>query len=635
MSQAGLSEDAILRALAEGSLAETGESFFRTLVRELAGVLGVQYAFVSERTRGGTHFRSRAFWARGAPGEDFEVPAAGSPCEDVLRGKPAFYPEGLQQCFPEDRVLVDWGAVSYGGVPLIDRSGAVVGHLAFLHDAPLADEQRALAVMGILARRAVAEIERLAFERALAGSEARLSAILESASDAILCFDAERRVEFANRAAERLLGCAAAELRGRPAEILALSPPVQRRLESVCAGEVESLYASELDGLRLRRPDGGELAVEGSISSARAGGRLLLTGVLRDVEQRRRHERELAELRDAAEYLREELTQLHGSAEIVGRSPAFRRVLELVALVAATDSTVLIQGETGTGKELVARAIHARSRRADRPLVRVNCAAIPAGLVESELFGHEKGAFTGATQRRVGRFELAHAGTLFLDEIGELPLETQSKLLRVLQEGELERVGGSETRTVDVRVIAATNRNLAREVAEGRLRGDLYFRIAVFPIDVPPLRERPGDVPLLARSFVARHARALGRTVPRIEPESLERLESYPWPGNVRELDNVIQRALILSPGSELAVPPALVDRDLPAAAAAQPQTLRAQEAPAIESFDERMRRHVLAALERHGWRIEGAQGAAQALGIHPNTLRSRMKRLGIRRPSI
>jgi PAS domain S-box-containing protein len=633
MAAAELSEDAILRALAETSLAETGEPFFRSLVRELARVLGVQYAFVSERTRGGTHFRSRAFWARGAPGGDFEVPAAGTPCEEVLRGRPALHRDGLQQAFPLDRALEEWGAVSYGGVPLIDRDGSVVGHLAFLHDEVLVHEDRALAVMTILARRAVAEIERLAYESALAEGEARLARILASASDAILSCDADRHIEFANAAAQELLCGTARELVGQRLE-LAASAVWQERLQELWGGELDALHAGESAGLRLERADGTALAVEGSFSADRIGPRRLVTAVLRDVERRRRAERELADLRDTAAYLREELSALHGPAEIVGRSPALLRVLELVERVARTDSSVLIRGETGTGKELVARAIHARSRRAGRPLIKVNCASIPAGLVESELFGHEKGAFTGALQRRVGRFELAHGGTLFLDEIGELPLDTQSKLLRVLQEGQFERVGGTETRTVDVRLIAATNRDLEHALAEGRFRSDLYFRIAVFPIAVPPLRERPGDVPLLVHAFARRHALALGRELPSIEAESLERLATYAWPGNVRELDNVIQRALILHPTGPLVVPAALVDGGLQVPLAAwPPEALAAEHPGAIEPLGESMRRHVLAMLEHHHWRIEGQRGAARALGLHPNTLRSRMKKLGIQRP--
>jgi formate hydrogenlyase transcriptional activator len=345
---------------------------------------------------------------------------------------------------------------------------------------------------------------------------------------------------------------------------------------------------------------------------------------------------EVQRLRDqlAAEnvYLRDEIRQAHGFDEIIGRSPALLRTLQGVELVAGTESTVLILGETGTGKELVARAIHARSRRAGRPLIKVNCAAIPAGLVESELFGHERGAFTGATAQRAGRFELADGGTLFLDEVGELPLEAQVKLLRVLQEREFERVGGSRTLRTDVRVIAATNRDLLAEVAIGSFRQDLYYRLNVFPVALPALRERPEDIELIALHCLQRHARRAGRETPALPVETVERLRRYSWPGNVRELENVIERALILSPGNVLEIDPSLLERvpGVPVAAPSQ----AAAAAPDSSNLADVERRHLLRALERCGWVIEGPRGAAQQLGLHPNTLRGRLKKLGLRRPT-
>jgi transcriptional regulator with GAF, ATPase, and Fis domain len=309
--------------------------------------------------------------------------------------------------------------------------------------------------------------------------------------------------------------------------------------------------------------------------------------------------------------------------------------MESVERVAATSTNVLITGETGTGKELVARAIHDASARGERLLVKVNCAAISAGLVESELFGHEKGAFTGAVQRRKGRFELAHGGTLFLDEVGELPLETQVKLLRVLQEREFERVGGTETVHVDVRVIAATNRNLREMVARGRFREDLYYRLAVFPVALPPLRERAADIPLLVSAFLLRFARQAGRPIRDVTPEAMEALCTYRWPGNVRELQNVIERSVILARGP-------LVDLDaLPDLSAGAPPTYTDDGvAPASgalgaqsRTIDEVERGYVAEVLAATSWVIEGERGAARRLGLHPNTLRSRLKRWGLARP--
>jgi formate hydrogenlyase transcriptional activator len=334
-------------------------------------------------------------------------------------------------------------------------------------------------------------------------------------------------------------------------------------------------------------------------------------------------------------YLKEEIQREHNFVEMVGSSPALLAALAKVDKVAPTDTTVLIYGETGTGKELVARAVHSRSRRKERPLVKVNCSAISAGLVESELFGHVKGAFTGALERRIGRFELADGGTIFLDEIGELPLETQVKLLRVVQEQEFEPVGSSTTKRVDVRVIAATNRQLAQSVAEGRFRADLFYRLNVFPLEAPPLRERLSDVPQLAAFFLTRYARKFGKSVDSISEAAMERLRSYAWPGNVRELQNVIERAVVLATDRVLDIDPELTPTGpaagAPAITPAAPARDESTEglAGVLEGVE---RAHILAALQQSGGVVDGARGAARLLKMHPNTLRSRMEKLGIKR---
>jgi transcriptional regulator with GAF, ATPase, and Fis domain len=345
------------------------------------------------------------------------------------------------------------------------------------------------------------------------------------------------------------------------------------------------------------------------------------------------HLEEIRALRDRLEEenvsLREEVKSTHDFDEIVGQSRAIRLVLARVSQVAPTDAAVLLLGETGTGKELLARALHQRSARSGRAFVRVNCAAIPPTLIESELFGHEKGAFTGAFASRAGRFEAADGGTLFLDEIGELGAELQAKLLRVLQDGSFERVGSTRTLRSDVRVIAATNRDLERAMAEGRFREDLFYRLNVFPILLPPLRDRREDIPLLVWSMINRRQGELGRRIDEVPKRAMRALLAYDWPGNVRELENVIERALILSTGSTLHVEDPRRGLVVPRAGAPPPSPTSSLRLDDVE------REHIRGVLERCGWRVNGTGNAAEVLGLHPNTLRFRMKKLGIARPRL
>ena len=321
-------------------------------------------------------------------------------------------------------------------------------------------------------------------------------------------------------------------------------------------------------------------------------------------------------------YLKEEIKGRHNLGAMVGKSEKFKKTLELAQAVAPTSTSVLIMGETGTGKEMLARYIHEHSPRHHKPFVRINCASIPAGLVESELFGHERGAFTGAEQSRQGKFELAHGGTLFLDEIGEMPIDAQAKLLLVLQDGMVDRIGSARPLTVDVRIIAATNNDLSQAISEGRFRSDLYYRLHVFPITTPPLRERLQDIPILAQYFMEEYCQQFKRSCRNIEAATVERLIQYSWPGNIRELKNIIERAMILSNSSELRIDETLVNAYRPESGNPLPTKLKDLE-----------RVRILEALERSEWRIEGRLGAAKQLGLNPGTLRSRLKRLGICRP--
>jgi formate hydrogenlyase transcriptional activator len=515
-----------LRAVVEGTASMTGSDFFYSLVQHLASALRVRYAFAAECVEGtGDRVRTRAFWKGEGFGENFEYDVAGTPCMRVLEGEVGHYGKEVQRLFPDDRGLVELGAESYLGVPVLDPSGRLIGHLVILDDQPMVDPSRALAIVRVFAARAGAELARL-------------------------------------RADERLRAALA-----------------------------------EVEMLRNR-------------------------------------------LQAENVYLQDEIHSEHNFDDMVGSSPALLEVLRTTEQVAPTDSTVLVYGETGTGKELIARAIHKRSPRRERPLVKVNSSAISAGLVESELFGHVKGAFTGAIEKHIGRFALADHGTIFLDEVGELPLETQVKLLRVLQEQEFEPVGSNQTIRVDVRVIAATNRDLEEAVRAGRFRADLFYRLNVFPLRVPPLRERASDIPQLAMFFLSRFAKRFGRRVDMIASETMDRLVSYPWPGNIRELQNVIERAVVLSRGPALEL-----DRDLlpaPALLGSEPGVERHPEPdrPVAKSaasglaaaLEETERAHIVAALASADGVIEGPRGAAKILAMHPNTLRSRMEKLGIRR---
>ena len=375
------------------------------------------------------------------------------------------------------------------------------------------------------------------------------------------------------------------------------------------------------------RPNGTIFYSEVSLKLVSLSSAPLVQAIMRDVSMRKRALEELEQLKNRLQeeniYLQEEIKIDHDFEEIVGGSQALKAALSSVEQVAASDSTVLILGETGTGKELIARALHSISRRKDRPLVKVNCATLPANLVESELFGHERGAFTGATERRIGRFELANHGTIFLDEIGELHPELQSKLLRVLQDGQFERVGGTQTIRVDVRIIAATNRKLKKMVAGGAFREDLFYRLNVFPIVLPPLRERKEDIPLLARHFVMKHGPRCGKKIDTIPHDTLKALQAYSWPGNIRELENIIERGLIISRGNRLQLGDwghHKGEKD-------------PREGPL--KMEDVERSHILKVLSMTDGRVSGKRGAAGILGLNPQTLYSRIKRLGINRDSL
>ena len=464
--------------------------------------------------------------------------------------------------------------------------------------------------------------ERKRSEEALRDSEDRLASILGSAMDAIVTIDEQHNITLFNLAAEDVFRCTTDEAIGQPFERFA--SPGFRDLLVKCTKAFEqsgggSRYVWAPDGLTAIRADGEAFPIEATISQAEMEQKLF-TIILRDVNDRKQAEEELRKLQLEKAYLQEAVRAELGFEEIVGKSNVIQKVLHSVDSVAGTDSTVLIIGETGTGKELVARAIHHRSERKNNMLVNVNCAALPGGLIESELFGHEKGAFTGALSKKIGRFEMADGGTIFLDEIGDLPLELQAKLLRVLQEGEFERVGGAETLRADVRVVAATNQDLEKAVEEQRFRADLFYRLNVFPIRIPPLRERLEDISLLAKCFAMKYSTKMGKRIDSIPQKAIDALTAYSWPGNVRELQNVIERAIILCQGPDLEL------GEWP------PRTMGASRSPRGSTLEEIERLHIMEILDQTKWQVSGDKGAARILGLKPTTLESRMKKLGIKR---
>jgi PAS domain S-box-containing protein len=616
-----------LRHIIEGTASATGNEYFEKLVEELARALGTNHAFVSE-FRPPQRIHTVAFWSKGRIVANIDYDLPNTPCQEVIEGGFCFYPQGLQQRYPE----TEPGIEGYIGVPLLARDGQVMGHLCVFHESALPDNRRHLAMFRICAIRAAAELERAHMQQGMRD-------LFEEAPIAYVHEGLDTRFIRANRTAQRILGITADEVAGAVgSSFVPDTPDARRRLDEAFAN-IGSNEATHPDGLVLelrRRSDGRQVFIQWWSRPDPSG--TYTRTMFVDITARVLAEQEQARLAAQNSYLLEEIKSVHNFEEIVGSSKGLQRVLDQVRRVAPAEATVLITGESGTGKELIARAIHSGSNRADKPFIKINCAALPTSLVESELFGHEKGAFSGAIQRRIGRFELANTGTIFLDEIGEVPLDVQVKLLRVLQEREFERIGSNQTLKTDVRVIAATNRDLPKSIKEGEFRADLFYRLNVFPIHLPPLRERHDDIPSLVRFFVQKYAPRVGRRVDSVAADTMSALTRYPWPGNIRELENIIERALILGSSAELTL-----DEDIlaiPAAGAVISTSAPVGNGNGIPHPDDAggndlaavQRQHILSMLRETHWIIEGVRGAAARLGMKPGTLRHRMKKLGIER---
>lgn len=625
-------EEQLLRTISENTANVTGEDYFKELTKYITSVLNVRYSMVvscsNDKT---TKLRMLSYVDRQEVLENIEYDTEGTPCEIVMQGKDFFCPDRLDETFPREKGLKSWVAV-----PIYSpSSGKVIGNIAAFDKVPMTNEQNQAVILKIFAARAGSEIERLSAEEKLMAalksantqlqlqlkeSEERFRDLFDEAPIAYVNEGLDSRFIRANRAALRILGVKPEDVPNTYGKLMAPNTPdAQRRMkeafESVGRGTDTSGVV-----LELRRQDNGKPIWIQWWSNPDKGGQFTRTMFL-DITEQVLMEQEQARLKAQNQYLQDEIKLSYNFDEIISKSKNFRKVLQNIEQVASTDATVLILGESGTGKELLARALHNISNRSKRPLVKVNCATLPANLIESELFGHERGAFTGALDKKIGRFELADGGTIFLDEIGELPYDLQSKLLRVLQEGEFERLGNPRTMKVNVRVIAATNRILEQGIEKKEFRADLYYRLNVFPIHCPPLRDRKDDIPLLVKHFCQKYESKIGKKINKVSPEVMDALVAYNWPGNIRELENIIERALILTRGNVLEfgewVPVTKND---------------GMTSDIIRPIEEVEKNHILEALKKTNWKVSGEKGAAKILGLNPTTLEARMKKMGIKR---
>jgi len=639
----GVEENEAIRSILEGTSSETGEAFFTSLVENLSKVLHTYGAWVTEYMEDKKYLRSMAFYLGDQLVNNFEYSFVGSPCEVVVEEKRLVHvPDKLLELYngnPKlNKVFPKTQVVSYLGMPFEDTNGKILGHLAVIDQQPIPEDQQMFNVFRIFANRASAEMRRLRAEKEILEREEKLRRLFDSAMDAIIEFDKDFKVTRLNPAASRLFGYGSGKMQGRLFNLLLTkesSGKLIRISEFLNAKPEGEKFIWIPEGIRAVSEMGAEFPAEATLSSYEMGNERFYTLILRNVNEKLEAEQKIRSLTRVSEYLKEELKSLTESDGIIGDSEPLQRVLEDVKKVAGTDATVLLLGETGTGKELIARSIHSSSRRSDKPFIKVNCPAIPSNLIESEFFGHEQGAFTGAIKKREGRFSVADGGTIFLDEIGEFSLDLQSKLLRVLQEGEFEPLGSSKTVKVAVRVIAATNRDLLKEVKDGKFREDLYYRLNVFQIELPPLRGRAGDIEKLARAFMDKFSKRNGIALSPLSDEDIARLKSYSWPGNIRELQNVIERAVITSTGGRLNLERALPDsRDRTQSEPSLDITKSEDEVLTDKDLRELERNNIVRALEKSAGKVAGKYGAASILGIPTSTLNSKIKAFGIEMPS-
>lgn len=624
-------EEELLRTVSEATSGLVGEDFLIGLARHITLTLNMRYALVTECANDKkTRLRTLCYVDGEKVLDNIEYDTAGVPCEIIMEGKDFFMSNDVQTRFPREK-----GIEAAVGVPIYSAAtGEIIGHILALDPSPVTNEKNQTAILKIFAARAGSEIERMRAENKLKEtlesaniqlqiqlkeSEERYRDLFEEAPIAYVHEGLDSKFIRANRVALNMLGVKSEEVPFMYGKTLVVdSPENQKRLN-----EAFNVIGKGVDTggvlLELRRKDNGKPLWIQWWSRPDPSGKFTRTMMI-DVTKQILMEQEKQRLQAQNQYLQEEIKLAYNFEEIISRSRDFQKVLQKIEQVASTDATVLILGESGTGKELIARAIHNISNRSKRPLVKVNCATLPANLIESELFGHEKGAFTGALDRKIGRFELADGGTIFLDEIGELPVELQAKLLRVLQEGEFERLGNPKTMKVNVRIIAATNRNLQQAIEKKEFREDLFYRLNVFPIICPPLRDRKEDIPLLVKHFCQKYEAKIGKKITNIPTNVINALMAYDWPGNIRELENMIERGLILSRDGTLEYGEWLpIEKDT-------------EQKTTSRKLDEVEKNHILEVLKKTNWKVSGEKGAAKILGLNATTLEARMKKLGIKR---
>jgi len=593
--------------------------------------------WITEYHQAQNSMTTKSFWHKGHFMDNITYLIEATPCEEVIKSAQlVHYSDSIRNLFPHDhKMLKTFNAESYVGAPLHDMHGDVIGSIAFLHSQPIPMVDDVAAVIKIVKSRAESELLRLKREFELANREYQLRGVINGVKDLLININAKGQIEMLNATAETSLGfsVAAHERKQSIASFLTESSRTKLLMltETLDKYEREDRYVWIPGELEMISANNDIFPTEGTLSQYKLDEDTFYTLVLRNREDRTSADEKVKELIHQTQHLQEELEGIKYTCQLIGESKGMKRLLQNVYMVAHTDATVLITGETGTGKELVAQHLHQTSRRKDQPLVTVNCGAIPASLIESEFFGHAKGAFTGASAERKGRFQLADGGTIFLDEIGELPLDLQVKLLRVIQEGEFEPVGSSKTIKVDVRIIAATHRNLLELCNENKFREDLYYRLNVFPIEVPPLRDRGEDVIIIANKFIERFSRRNKKKLMPLNEVQMNLLRSHSWPGNIRELQNIIERAAILAESGVLDIS-ATLGRML----ATTKKPLRDDDEERIltkEELVEFEKRNIIKALKATNWKVSGKAGAAALLNMVPSTLSSRIGALGIKIP--